>query len=433
MEGIIVWKCSLCGAIVDESIGLCRAHQVPFAGVLDAFICYDSLKDRKDWVVGCDVFERFGPLLGVKKSVSNTGGGVVPLGVGNTPLFRVPRLEERLNVSEVWVKDETRNVSGSLKDRASAVVVADAMARGARAVATASTGNAAVSLAAACAAVGLACMVFVPKSCPQGKLLQMQMLGAKVFRINGTYYDALKTCDSVCLRFPTTIVNRTTAVHRLTACGKKTVLLEVLLDKNLKDLDVVITSVGDGNIISSCEAAIRDMQGLGLLVGQGPRLIGAQAAGSAMVAAADASYPNLDDLRRAWANGEIAPVASNTIADSLSADLPRDLFRAVRAVRMSGGKFVIVSDEEIQEAQLFLGSTCGLFVEPAAAASVAAALKLRQDEREVLCKEKWVIFLTGTGLKDIEGARQALGKANSVIDVEVGDVGAIIASSNLKI
>jgi threonine synthase len=161
--------------------------------------------------------------------------------------------------------------------------------------------------------------------------------------------------------------------------------------------DAVVVSVGDGNIISGLHKGFRDLQDLGW-IDRPPRLIGVQAEGSAAVF-------------RAFAAGadEIQPVRAETIADSISVDLPRDGLRALRAVRQTGGTVLAVPDAAILDALRELGTVEGVFVEPAAATAYAGlvqAARLGQVQPD----ERVVVLLTGSGLKDVRAAMQAAGE-----------------------
>ena len=159
----------------------------------------------------------------------------------------------------------------------------------------------------------------------------------------------------------------------------------------------IFVPVGDGNIISGVYKGFWDLQQLGWL-DQMPRLFGVQAEGSAAVA-------------RAWEAGaeEVTPVSAHTIADSISVDLPRDGFRALRAVRETGGAYVTVSDAAILEAMAELGKA-GLFAEPAAAAAWAG-LRKALERGLVTPEDPVLVLLTGGGLKDVPAAMQAVSPA----------------------
>ena len=127
-----------------------------------------------------------------------SGDSLPPLPVGGTPLLEAPRLRASLAMPRLWLKDDTRNPSGSTKDRASQLVVAKAREYGLGTIATASTGNAASALAATAAAAGLQAVVFVPAAAPQAKLVQMLAYGARVMRVAGSYDQAFELCCAAC-------------------------------------------------------------------------------------------------------------------------------------------------------------------------------------------------------------------------------------------
>ena len=139
---------------------------------------------------------RFAPLLPIA-SVSD----LPPLPVGDTPLLAAPRLAERLGLQHLWVKDDGRNPTGSLKDRASAIAVARARAEGASVAATASTGNAAAALAGMCASAGMRSVIFVPETAPPAKLAQLLVYGSTVLAIRGSYDRAFDLCTEAMRRF----------------------------------------------------------------------------------------------------------------------------------------------------------------------------------------------------------------------------------------
>ena len=161
--------------------------------------------------------------------------------------------------------------------------------------------------------------------------------------------------------------------------------------------------MGDGNIISGVHKGLRDLHALGL-IDRHPRLMGIQAEGSAAMA-------------QAWAAGidpvDMQPVAAQTVADSISADLPSDRVKAMNAVRETDGAYITVSDADILAAIPALARGSGVFAEPAGAAAYAGLLKA-VNERQVGASDRVVVLVTGNGLKDVASARKAVGDAHKV-------------------
>lgn len=323
-----------------------------------------------------------------------------PLPVGDTPLISSVALAQTLGLRAAWMKDEGRNPTASLKDRASAMVIARALADAHLVVTTASTGNAAAALAGLAASVGMPSVIFVPASAPVAKITQLVIYGAQVLLVDGSYDQAFDLCLEASERFGWYC--RNTGYNPYTREGKKTVAYEIAESLSGKAgefhaPDVVLVSVGDGNIISGVHKGFRDLLALEWIEHM-PRIIGVQAEGSAA-------------LHAAWASRQdphqIAPVEAKTIADSISAGLPRDPIAAIRAVAETNGAFLTVSDEEILSAIPALARLTGVFAEPAAAAGFAGALKAA-GEGLIGADDEAVLLLTGSGLKDIATAQRAI-------------------------
>jgi len=317
-----------------------------------------------------------------------------PLAVGGTPLLEVERLRRHLGTPALWLKDDTRNPSGSTKDRASALVVAKAIEYGRDTVAAASTGNAATALAAAAAASGIRAVLFVPASAPEAKLVQMLAYGAEVLPIDGTYDEAFELCVQACQRFGW--YNRNTALNPFTIEGKKTAALEIAATMTPECPDAVVVPVGDGVIIAGVAKGFADLHRAGLIA-HVPRLIAVQPEGSAaIVTALDAG----DD--------DIQPVSNATsIADSLVVQAPRNARLCLQQIRASHGGAVAVSDEAIIAAIAGLADMTGVFAEPAAAASLAG-LHAALEQGLVAATERVVLLVTGTGLKDVPAAARSV-------------------------
>jgi threonine synthase len=321
-------------------------------------------------------------------------------------VFQLPSQAKKLRLQSLWLKDESRNPTASFKDRASAIVVARAKEIGAEVVVTASTGNAGAALAGMAAAVGQKAIIFAPKSAPQAKVAQLLVFGARVILVDGTYDDAFDLTIKASNEFGWYC--RNTGYNPFTAEGKKTAAFEIWEwwqtahqkwhDEFGQDLDhsplTVFVSVGDGNIISGIHKGFKDVYQLGWMPRM-PRIIGVQAEGSAAIS--NAFHGNTET---------ITPVSANTIADSISVDLPRDGVRGVRAAKETGGTYVNVSDEEILRSIAELGKL-GIFAEPAGAAAHAGLVKAAGSGL-VGTEDPVLVLNTGSGLKDVRAAMQAV-------------------------
>lgn len=317
-----------------------------------------------------------------------------PLPVGGTPLLEVPGLRRALGMPHLRVKDDTRNPSGSTKDRASFLVVAKAREYGRKTVAAASTGNAATALACVAAASGVHAVVFVPASAPEAKLVQMLSYGAQVLPVKGSYDDAFELCLAACREFGW--YNRNTALNPFTIEGKKTAALEIAADLAPECPDVVLVPTGDGVILSGIAKGFADLKRCGLLR-SGPRLIAVQPESSAAIVHA---------LRKGA--DTITPVANAaSVADSLNVQAPRNALHCLRVIRASGGGGVAISDDAILRAIAELARLTGVFAEPAGAA-VLAGLHAALEQGMVDRDERVVLLVTGTGLKDVPAASRAV-------------------------
>ena len=217
----------------------------------------------------CGATEPFCPCPGPRRSP--------PLATGLTPLYEAPALARATNCARVLVKDDTRQPTGSFKDRASGLAVALARVRRAPVVATASTGNAAAALAGMAAAMHQACVIFVPASAPPAKVAQLLAYGARVLLVRGTYGQAFELCMEACRRKGW--YNRNTAYNPCMAEGKKTAAFEIAEDMDWRTPDAVFVGVGDGCILAGLHKGFSDLVRLGR-TDRIPRLYGVQAEGS---------------------------------------------------------------------------------------------------------------------------------------------------------
>ena len=385
------YVCTRCGRRYDPSAPRLTCPVCGLDGILDVLYDYDAARAAltPDWLARAPHSHwRYRPLLPLPADAP------LPVSpVGWTPIFDAPPLAARFGLHQVLLKDEGRNPTGSLKDRASSVGAAHAAGSGYREVTCASTGNAASSLAGMSAQLGLQAYIFVPRSVSQAKLTQMLIHGATVFLVRGTYEDAFTLSMDAAARFEW--YNRNSAVNPLLVEGKKTAGLEIAEQTGPDLPDVVVVPLGDGCTLAGTWKGLREMHLLGLSP-RVPRIIGVQAAGAAPIAAALAE------------GRDVTSVPVHTIADGIAVGTPRNWRKALNAVRASGGTIITVSDEEIVDAMRLLARTTGVWGEPAALAGIAALPSLL-DRGFVGRDERVLVLLTGHGLKDPVAARQAAG------------------------
>lgn len=365
-------------------------------GILDIIFDYDLIKkvltkDRLAKDKDPSMF-RYWPLL----TVTDTKKAM--LTIGGTPLYRSTHLAQCLDVDTLYLKDESVNPSGSLKDRASAIAVLKALEIQATAVACSSTGNAASSLACHAARMGLKSYIFVPERAPIGKLNQLLIYGANVFLVQGDYQQTFALSKQAIDAYGW--YNRNAAINPHLVEGKKTVALEIAEQLHFRPTDWVIVSVGDGCTLAGLYKGFYDFKALGL-IDNIPKLLGVQS---------DGCSPLVDAFHF---NKPFVPANENTLADSISVGIPRNPNKALNAIKASLGSWIKVSDQEILEAMSLLGRTEGLFGEPASVASIAGLKKARQTGL-ISRGDSVTVVLTGHGLKDPKNAQLATTKPQAI-------------------
>ncbi len=413
-EAVTGLRCALCGTVHESGSTEYVCPNCGEDGILDVLYDYDLVRrtmtreslagnpDRSIW--------RYAPLLPVADR-----GARPNLQIGWTPLYRVDRLGKEVGLSRLFIKDDGRNPTASLKDRASALALSRADTLGFDVVATASTGNAASSLAGLAASMGRQCVIFVPEAAPPAKVAQLLVYGATVFAVRGTYDDAFDLCLKVC--DDQGWYCRNTGYNPFMAEGKKTVALEICEQLEFQVPDWIVVSAGDGCITDGVGKGLWDLLQVGL-IDRMPRILSVQSSGSAA-------------LYQAWsAGGEaIAPVQADTVADSISVNKPRAGIKALRAVRRTEGRFVAVPDDEILASGRLLGAKAGVFAEPAGAAPLAGVVQML-SEGVIGRDDSVVVVVSGNGLKDAAGASRGAGRPISVA-ADGSDLAAGMAQAGL--
>ncbi|MDH5490967.1 MAG: threonine synthase [Myxococcales bacterium] len=408
---LLGYRCSACEASFspDEERELC-AHcdanldvRIQLEGIERESI--ERCRDPSLW--------RYAPLLPV--AIPGIEDGPLRT-VGGTPLMRADRVATRFGMvpGRVWIKDEGRQPTGSLKDRASAIVVQRARRLGRSPILTASTGNAGVALAAMARAAGIEAVILLPEGAPAAKIAQLRVFGARLCLVRGSYDDAFRLSKEAAAALGWYC--RNTGQNPFTIEGKKTVSFEIAEALGWRAPGWIVVPVGDGNIITGVHKGFAELLALGW-IDRMPRLLGVQAEGSSPIA-------------RAWERGDAQIVAgpASTRADSICAGDPADGARALRAVRQTGGAFVRVSDASILEAIPALGREAAIFAEPAAAAA-HAGLGAARASGVIDAGEEVLLLITGTGLKDVGAAGLALEGQPPTIDANLDALRAAISTA----
>ncbi len=306
----------------------------------------------------------------------DAGDPVVTLLEGGTPLVSAPSLAARTG-ADVYLKVEGANPTGSFKDRGMTMAISKAVARGARMVVCASTGNTSASAAAYAARAGLGCAVVLPAGkIAAGKLAQAIVHGAHLVAVDGNFDDCLRMVRDLAEDYPVELVN---SVNPYRLEGQKTAAFEIV-DALGDAPDIHVLPVGNAGNISAYWMGFREYAAAGVAT-RTPQMWGIQAEGAApLVKGEPVEFPE-------------------TIATAIRIGNPASWALAVAARDESGGWIDSVSDAQILDAQALVAREVGVFVEPASAASVAGLLQAA-ERGLVPADARIVCTVTGNGLKD---------------------------------
>ncbi|HET6891062.1 MAG TPA: threonine synthase [Pyrinomonadaceae bacterium] len=314
---------------------------------------------------------------------------IITLGEGWTPLLRAERLGQKLGLTELYIKDESLNPTQSFKARGMAAAVSMAKELGAKKLAVPSAGNAAGALAAYAARAGLECFIFMPNDTPRANVVECEQMGAHVTLIEGLITD----CGAEVAKrkeaegwFDVSTLKEPYRIE-----GKKTLGYELAEQLNWTLPDVIVYPTGGGTGLIGMWKAFDEMEQLGWIGPERPRMITVQASGCA---------PIVQAFQEGKRFADEFPDAS-TVASGLR--VPRAIgdFLIIDALRASKGTAVAVSDEELVAATGEIGALEGLFCAPEGAACIPALRKLIAAE-QVNAQERVVLFNTGAGVKYLE-------------------------------
>ncbi len=320
-------------------------------------------------------------------------GDVEPpsLGEGGTPLLRADRLGARLGMEpgRLFVKDESLNPTGSFKARGMAVAVAMARHLGATKLAVPSAGNAGGAMAAYAARAGLEAHVFMPKDVPAANILECNIAGAQVTLVDGLITDCARMVQERTAQQGWFDVSTLREPYRVE--GKKTMGYEIAEQMGWRLPDVILYPTGGGTGLVGMAKAFDEMETLGWIGPQRPRMVSVQATGCAPI------------VRAFAAQASEAGTFENAQTVAAGLRVPRAIgdFIMLEILRRTGGTALAIEDEELMAASYELGAMTGISACPEGGACLAALRRLLA-EGTVQPDETIVLFNTGTGVKYAE-------------------------------
>jgi len=353
---------------------------------LDVVYDMDSVAEalsKSQFGKGHSLIEKYSQLLPIKGTKAP-----VSLGEGDTPLLASGRLAEVLGLEKLYLKDETRNPSGTFKDRSVSVGVTVAKENDVTDVSTASTGNAGASLAAYSAKAGMTCRIIISATASPTKLVQAMAYGARIIPIRGSVDAALNLLREAYDAWGWYPIPTSGPTNPYQAEGAKTIAYEISSQLKENPPDWVFYPICGGDNIAANWKGFKELKMLNM-AGKPPKLVGVQAS---------ACDSLVEPLREGH---ELIRTIKNpqTIASSICIEYPPTGLAALRAIRESKGVAIAVTDEEMLDAQSLLAAREGIFAEPASA-SVVAALRRLVDQGVVARDDTVVCVITGTGLKE---------------------------------
>ena len=372
--------CRRCGAYHTEDRFRCPAC----GGILE---CRFDLTDHAYF---CNIFRNARHFWDYRDLFPLNSGEGVSIGEGDTPVFAAKNLAAALKMDTVYIKNEGQNPTGTFKDRCQSVAYSKAVEMGANAVVIGSAGNAGAAAAAYSAAAGIPCFAFLPAFTPMERIAQTLRCGAHAIKIKGNVSDCIEMLEGICKERGWQNVSTAHACNPFQAEGCKTIAYELARDLNWQVPDWLLVPIGGGGILSGIWRGWCDLKEVGV-IDRLPRIVGVQEDGCAAVVDAFDKHAAPDEIQRVKHPSGVAVAIQDAF--------PLDGCTALQAIYDSEGTAVAVSAEEIAEGQSLIGSTAGVFAEPASASTVAALKKLR-EQNVIGSGESAVCVITGNGLKD---------------------------------
>ena len=326
------------------------------------------------------------------------GDEIVTLGEGFTPLHRAERLGGEIGLRRFYIKDESVNPTGSFKARGLSAAVTAAAARGVRALAIPTAGNAGGALAAYAAAVGLEAHVFMPTDTPAAFQIECRSCGAHLELVDGLITDCGRLVSERAASEGWFDMSTLKEPYRLE--GKKTMGYELAEQLDWQLPDVIVYPTGGGTGLIGMWKAFEEMEQLGWIGAARPRMVSVQASGCApMVRALNEGT----ESARPWKD-------AFTIASGLRVPAAVADFLILRVIRESGGMAIAVTDEELVEATHRMARLTGIFPAPEGGAALAGIVALK-EQGFIGADDRVVLFNTGSGYKYLEALGGAAGES----------------------
>ena len=314
---------------------------------------------------------------------------IVTLGEGGTPLMRLANLEERLGVTNLYVKEEGLNPTGTFKARGIAAAISKGLELGAAGFTMPSAGNAAGAAAAYCARAGLSAKVFMPQDAPDSNKKECLVAGSELNLVDGLIGDAGRQAVAVALEQG--LFDLSTLKEPYRAEGKKSMGLELAMQLGWKMPDTIIYPAGGGTGIIGMHKGFLELLELGWIEGRLPRFVAVQAEGC---------QPIVKAFKEGKPTAEPWPNAA-TIADGLRVPGPFADYLMLSAIRETGGTALAVADHDMIDAMYELATAEGIFACPEGAATLVGYKRLL-DEGFLSRDETVVLFNTGSGYKYLQ-------------------------------
>ena len=375
-------ECGLCNAtfVPDQLHNLCTECGKPLLARYDLAQAAKTLTPSALLQRRSDMW-RYEEVLPVKDAAA-----ILCLGEGWTPMFHAERLGRQIGCAETWIKDESTNPTGSFKARGLSAAVSRALELGARRLAIPSAGNAAGAMSAYAARAGLPADVFMPADVPALFRAECDVYGATVTLVDGLITDCGKRVREGVDEHGWFDVSTLKEPYRIE--GKKTMGYELAEQFDWKLPDVIIYPTGGGTGLIGMWKAFDELEQMGLIGSERPRMVTVQSTGCAPMVRA---FEENAEFAEPWENAK-------TAADGLRVPAAVGDFLILRALRESDGTAIAVTDQAMLECAKTIGRHTGIFTAPEGAACLAAQEKLLRDGW-ISRDDRVVLFNTGSGLK----------------------------------